>query len=493
MKSKFLVLTVITLLTVFPLSLSAQRGGDDEAVAIETLTAGEGENKIIATGYGMTHDEAEQDALRNAVSEAVGSVVSSTTRIENDEIISDEILSLSHGFVRAHKAISSAGNANDGFEVTVVAIVARTQLIETLTTRGVKVSYDTGGIFAKYNEWDRLKQDELAMVNKFFGPEAIERRSSNVYNYEIRTYEPLRQGDYYRVALDVIATENSNYQVEFDYFKAVLAELSYEVAPLTFLMPTIHLEEGLPEAMRYTLKFPNGVNRKGRTKFKTQLLDICEIEGPSKREVITPGKAYRSGCSTTFYTRFLCTDESYLTTQLLYGKFNKALTTQDLSRLNDSDIRREGVVFDIFQRSYTPYVFVLVEEANMLTPYRRITYYKFTNPESLEVVKNYLTWMFGELHCDIVWQTTDGEIMESFGTGSDCVYEVVDDYSARLRGNSNIEMYYDGYAFMRPVVVPVMFEHSYEFRFTPEEFGKIRNIELVPHRSVQNLKSVVRK
>ena len=50
MKSKLLVFTIITLLTVFPLSLSAQRGGDDEAVAIETLTAGEGENKIELFG-----------------------------------------------------------------------------------------------------------------------------------------------------------------------------------------------------------------------------------------------------------------------------------------------------------------------------------------------------------------------------------------------------------------------------------------------------------
>jgi hypothetical protein len=148
---KRITLTLVVALALGTFPLSAQRGGDD-AVAIETLVAGEGENKIITTGYGMTHEEAEQDALRNAVSEAVGSVVSSSTTIVNDEIVTDEILSLSHGFVRTHKAISVNGDAKNGFEVTIVAIVTRSQLIETLATQGVKVEYNAGGIFAKYNE-----------------------------------------------------------------------------------------------------------------------------------------------------------------------------------------------------------------------------------------------------------------------------------------------------------------------------------------------------
>lgn len=488
---KRITLTLVVALLLGTLSLSAQRG-EDEAVAIETLVAGEGENKIITTGYGMTHEEAEQDALRNAVSEAVGSVVSSSTTIVNDEIVTDEILSLSHGFVKAHKAISAKGNATDGFEVTIVAIVTRSQLIETLATQGVKVEYNAGGIFAKYNEWDRLKQDELAMVNKFFGPEAIERRSSNVYNYELRLGEPLRQGDKYKVEVGIVATENANYEAEFDYFKAVLAELSYEVAPLTYLMPTIHLQEGLPDAMRYTLKYPNGVNRKGRTKFKTHLLDICEFDAPRQRSMLTPSSAYRSCGSGDFTVRFIGTNENYATTLLLYNKYNKHLTTQDISRLNYHRISQECDVFDFFQRSYTPFVFVLVEEANALTPYRRITFYKFINQESLDVVKNYLYWMFGEMHCDIVIDYTNDKKVFPFEKDDRCVLDVVERFDGRLHNNGPVRMRYEGYTFMRPTHSPVEFSQTSIFTFSPERFSTIRNIELVPHQRVDNLKEAIK-
>lgn len=490
---KRICLTLALLLALGTATTQGQkRGGDDEAVAIETLIAEKGEKKIITTGYGTTPQEAEQDALRSAVAEAVGSVVSSTTIVENDEIIEDEILNLSHGFVRTHRVLSMGGNAEEAYEATVVAIVAESQLIKTLSSHGVKVDYNAGGIFAQYNEWDKLKMAELAMVQKFFGPEALARRRSNVYNYELRAHEPLRKGDYYHVPIDIVAVQNSNYQLEFDFFKAVLAELCYEVAPLTYQMPTIHLEEGLPEASRYTQKYVSGVDRKGRTKFKTNLLDICDIAAPQKRYFYTPNTAYRNHAGGDFYTRFIGVHDDILTSQLLYSKYNYQLTIQDISRLNDHDISKPEVVFDFFQNSYTPYVFVLVEEANALTPYKRITFYKFVNPDSLEVIKNYLTWIFGEMHFDIVWQTTEGDNVTTFDRGEDIVYGVVDDFDSNVRSNLPLRCYYEGYAFMRPVVEPVVFQQTFEFRYTYEEFSTIRNIEVVPHLRIDNLVECIR-
>lgn len=490
---KYIVFTLLLALAATT-SVQAQKrsGSSDEAVGIETLVATEGEKKIITTGYGSTPEAAEQDALRNAVAEAVGSVVSSTTIVENDEVIEDEILSLSHGFVRTHRVLSVGGNVEESFSATIVAIVAQKQIVERLATYGVKISYNAGGIFAQYNQWDNLKEAELTMVNKFFGPEALARRASNVYNYELRAHEPLREDDYYKIRLDVVAFQNSNYQVEFDFFKALLAELCYEVAPLTYQMPTIHLEEGLPEANRYTQKYVAGVDRKGRTKFKTNLIDICEIDAPDERHFINPRYAYGNSAKGEFYTRFVGTESDYLTTQLLYNKYNRQLTIQDISRLNDRQIRDTEVVFDFFHNSYTPYVFVLVEDANVMTPYKRITFYKFVNEESLRVIKNYLNWMFGELHCDIIWQTTEGDKITQFNTGDDCVYSVVNEYDSGVWGDNGLRCRYEGYAFMKPVVEPVVMEQNFIFRYPAEEFKTIRNIELVPHLRVDNLVECIR-
>ena len=63
------------------------------------LVAGEGEKKVITSGYGKNPDEALAQALRNAVEEAVGTYMTSTTRMENSEIIEDKILSAAIGLI----------------------------------------------------------------------------------------------------------------------------------------------------------------------------------------------------------------------------------------------------------------------------------------------------------------------------------------------------------------------------------------------------------
>ena len=46
---------------------------------------------ITVAGYGTTADEAERDALRNAVEQAVGTLVDSATLVQNNMLINDEI------------------------------------------------------------------------------------------------------------------------------------------------------------------------------------------------------------------------------------------------------------------------------------------------------------------------------------------------------------------------------------------------------------------
>ena len=47
--------------------------------------------QITVSGYGTTTDEAERDALRNAVEQAVGTLVDSATLVQNNMLINDEI------------------------------------------------------------------------------------------------------------------------------------------------------------------------------------------------------------------------------------------------------------------------------------------------------------------------------------------------------------------------------------------------------------------
>ena len=52
---------------------------------------------LVVTGEGATKEEATNNALRSAVEQAFGVFVSANTEILNDEIVKDEIASISSG------------------------------------------------------------------------------------------------------------------------------------------------------------------------------------------------------------------------------------------------------------------------------------------------------------------------------------------------------------------------------------------------------------
>jgi len=128
---KTLLKSILTILVFSQTLIIAQDG---------PLVAGEGEKKVITSGYGKNPDEALTQALRNAVEEAVGTYMTSTTRIENDELIEDKVLSLSRGFIKDFKKLAEM-KVEDETKVTVSAIVTEDQIIETLTASGVEVKF----------------------------------------------------------------------------------------------------------------------------------------------------------------------------------------------------------------------------------------------------------------------------------------------------------------------------------------------------------------
>jgi hypothetical protein len=81
-----------------------------------------GENKtvtLITSGQGKTQDEAKQNALRNAIEQAFGAFISSHTEVVNDNLVKDEIISISNGNIQKYEIISeSALPDNLGYTTT---------------------------------------------------------------------------------------------------------------------------------------------------------------------------------------------------------------------------------------------------------------------------------------------------------------------------------------------------------------------------------------
>ncbi|HWR43376.1 hypothetical protein [Sporomusa sp.] len=92
MKRLTLIVTIslITLLLCTPLALARE---------------------VTVQGYGLTREEAINDALRNAVEQAVGTLVDSQTLVQNAEVVKDEIYTKSRGFVQDWTIVNEQRNA----------------------------------------------------------------------------------------------------------------------------------------------------------------------------------------------------------------------------------------------------------------------------------------------------------------------------------------------------------------------------------------------
>ena len=94
---------------------------------------------VIANGTGTTLDEAERDALRNAVEDAVGILVDGETLVSKNVIVEDEIYLRSKGFVNNYQVLQQQRRGR-GWQVTVEADIAtesESLLMQELTRLGL--------------------------------------------------------------------------------------------------------------------------------------------------------------------------------------------------------------------------------------------------------------------------------------------------------------------------------------------------------------------
>lgn len=100
--------------------------------------------KVIVIGMGADASQARQDAIHNAVEQVVGTYVSSDTMVQNSELIKDEILTYSGGFVKESRVISQK-RVDDLIEVQLEALVVATKLKRKIQALNIAVKKVDGG------------------------------------------------------------------------------------------------------------------------------------------------------------------------------------------------------------------------------------------------------------------------------------------------------------------------------------------------------------
>lgn len=131
----------------------------------------EGLTIVIADGYGETIAEAKKDALQNAVSEVVGTLVDAETRVVNDELI-ENILTASGAYVGKHKVLST--KKEDGiYHIQIKAGVVQKSLTMRLSATKSTKKIDGASLAGAVETSVKSENDATLMFAKILKDESF--------------------------------------------------------------------------------------------------------------------------------------------------------------------------------------------------------------------------------------------------------------------------------------------------------------------------------
>jgi hypothetical protein len=142
---------IILILTFIALSVAAYAQDD------KTVT-------LVVSGQGKTLDEAKQNALRSAIEQAFGAFISSNTEILNDELVKDEIVSVSNGNIQKFEIISEVKIPNGGYATSLKATVSVSKLTSFVESKGVVVEFKGSILAANVKQQMLNEQNEIKSI-----------------------------------------------------------------------------------------------------------------------------------------------------------------------------------------------------------------------------------------------------------------------------------------------------------------------------------------
>ena len=182
---------------------------------------------LVVSASGMTTEEATKAALRSAIEQAYGAFVSANTTILNDELVKDEIVTVSSGNIKEYKEISCVDLPNGRPYVTLQATVSISKLISYAQSKGAETEF-AGATFGA-----NLAMYELNKKNEQIVFENLQTQLSsmkNLFDYELELKEPIVKGAECIVEGKVYLIYNNNTDIFNDLYRTTIesVELSNE-------------------------------------------------------------------------------------------------------------------------------------------------------------------------------------------------------------------------------------------------------------------------
>jgi hypothetical protein len=188
------------------------------------------ENKdvtITATGSGSSQELAKQTALRNAIEQAFGTFISSKTEILNDEIVADQMSSVSSGNVKSYEVLNESQLPNGTWASTLRVIVSVDKLTSFVEAKGITVEIK-GGLFALNIKQQLLnEQGEINAITEMFG--VLHEVMQTAFDYTIQSGDPKSldaESENWEIPITITVTANKNMDFCANYFIKTLSVIS---------------------------------------------------------------------------------------------------------------------------------------------------------------------------------------------------------------------------------------------------------------------------
>lgn len=164
------------------------------------------EVKLVVSGSGNTREDAIASALRSAVEQAFGVFVSSNTTILNDQLVKDEVATISSGNIKSYDLISDITTTNGKSNVTVSAVVSVNNLIQYAEAKGASCEF-AGTLFGANLRLLELnkKNTKIAFQHML---DLLKSYSGRMVDYEISVSNPQIDGTI-TVEISLLANDNT--------------------------------------------------------------------------------------------------------------------------------------------------------------------------------------------------------------------------------------------------------------------------------------------
>lgn len=143
---------------------------------------------LVVSADGATKEEATKVALRSAIEQAYGTFVSANTTILNDELIKDEIVTVSQGNIKSYQEIASEKAPDGKTFVTLQATVCISKLVSYAKSKGASAEFAgaTFGMNMKIKELN--KQNEIKALQNL--SLQVHKMLPNAFQYKLEVSEP---------------------------------------------------------------------------------------------------------------------------------------------------------------------------------------------------------------------------------------------------------------------------------------------------------------